>query len=196
MRKWAFFILLLSFLPIAMAPAYGSSQQTIWYYDGKITVTTKGTADSGETYDESTTITEFKLERWTAQPGVGHFQAHSMAAEVRLDDWNKTRDWHAAYKGKFRPENVGIILETNKTTGKYKLVVGSIFSVPKVRVTDVLGEHTQDMVLLHWVASLENMPMPENSPTPLEINGSVTRYPLNDGVPTKIAWVLSRHIAK
>lgn len=60
------------------------------YYDGKITVTTKGTNRGGDTFNESTNIGGFKIEHWNVVPGMfWQGDSFSCTAHVEMNDYNK-----------------------------------------------------------------------------------------------------------
>ena len=92
MKRWPIVALFrLIFANHVSSPSVGASSiagEKV-YYDGTITVTTKGVDNQGNSFDESATIAEFKIEHWNVIPGMvwqGYASGTGCTAEVRVND--------------------------------------------------------------------------------------------------------------
>jgi len=158
------------------------------YYDGTIKVTTKGATASGDTFDESTTITKFKIEPWNVIPGNSWGGYDSVGtgcyAEVKVND--RLGEITKTFGPGRVPYDAGqmISLSISKTDKGYKYSLQVALPTPPIDppifpscVLGMLGETLGDDYL------------------PLEISGKATKNPF-DGVSATMTWILNRHITK
>lgn len=158
------------------------------YYDGVITVTTKGPDSNKWAFDETVTISGFKLEPWTVAPNQEHYETGKAVATAKIDDYNEDRSAHIFCDKTFplSTGTFGISVVIDLPSRTYKLTVARA-TVPQVTMTSVAGTQTIDWVLLHWADPGDKNPLSADRVLRGEATGVL------DGLPTKMTWVLSPH---
>lgn len=188
MKRWSMVALLGLVLLISLVSVCRGAKAVIGnnvYYSGKITVATKGADNQNNVFDESVTISEFKIEHWNVMDGMmwwGYDSQAGCKADIAVND----RLGEVSFT--FGPKKVffatGLLsFSIRKDGGKF------LYSL---QVTPPLVNVGSINVPMIWIAS--TCDTYGNDYLPLEVNGELTQSPLNNGVPTKITWVLERHI--
>lgn len=169
----------------------GDSGKT-YYYEGTVVITTKGTNDQGDSYNESVTYTGVRINEWTLHDENWWGYAYSCDALVKVDDWyGDPPKTHRMFEGQYRYQILPgdsrpdvASLHVFKTEGggyTYSLSVSS----PKSADVNQSGP-------MKWSGAIPEMPLDDFMP--LVIRGEFSDCPWNDGVPTTVKWEFERHI--